>query len=58
MRLWFLFRMAALREDAERQLLSLQLLPPQHERLCSLPASFREALFGVFVCLCLRHIEE
>lgn len=51
-------RMAALREDAERQLLSLQLLPPPQERLSSLPASLRESLFGVFVCLCLRHIEE
>ncbi|CDJ62551.1 hypothetical protein, conserved [Eimeria necatrix] len=50
--------MAALREDAERQLLSLQLLPPPQERLSSLPASLRESLFGVFVCLCLRHIEE
>ncbi|XP_026192772.1 uncharacterized protein LOC34619488, partial [Cyclospora cayetanensis] len=51
-------QMQALRADAERQLLSLQLLPPQVERLSTLPASFREAVFGVFVCLCLRHIEE
>ncbi|KAL8439450.1 hypothetical protein Efla_004614 [Eimeria flavescens] len=50
--------MALLRADAERQLLSLQLLPPQTERLSALPTAFRESLFGVFVCLCLRHIEE
>ncbi|CBZ52377.1 hypothetical protein NCLIV_021650 [Neospora caninum Liverpool] len=47
-----------LRISAEREVLALQYIPFKADRLLTLPTSCRESLLGVFVCLCLQHIES